>query len=70
MAWKSIGELNIVKSNNIPVNLSSNSSISLIEKSNILDIEFSPFENNILSFGSENKSVYIIKIKEENKKII
>ena len=28
MAWKSIGELNIVKSNNIPVNLSSNSSIS------------------------------------------
>ena len=70
MAWKSKGELNIVKSNNIPVNLSTNSSISLIEKSNILDIEFSPFENNILSFGNENKSVYIIKIKEENKKII
>ena len=70
MAGNPKGEINLFKSNNnIPPNLRNNSTISL-EKSNILDFEFSPFENNILSFGNENKSVYIIKIKEENKKII
>ena len=71
MAWKFRGEINIVDSN-YSKNSNANNFIKTKEKdnSNILDIEFSPFDTNILSFTNENNSVIINKIVEENQKII
>ena len=71
MAWRFRGEINIVDSNNSK-NSNANNFIKTKEKdnSNILDIEFSPFDTNILSFTNENNSVIINKIVEENQKII
>ena len=62
MAWKFRGEINIVDSNNLK-NSNANNFIKTKERdnSNILDIEFSPFDTNILSFTNENNSVIINK---------
>ena len=68
MAWKNKGELNIIDSNNLK-NSNTNNFITTSDKSNILDIEFYPFDTNILGFGNENNSVILSKILEENQKI-
>ena len=61
------GVINIIDSNNFK-NLLTNNFIST-DKSNILDIEFSPFDNNILAYSNENNSVVLMKIIEEGQKV-
>ena len=57
------GLINFVDSHN-PCNLSENYSIFSLEDSNILDMEFSPFDSNVLAFSNENKHIHIAKIKD------
>ena len=65
--WIVKGQINIVKSNQ-PRNLSYlNLGIYKIEDSNILDMEFSPFNSNILAYCTESNSVFLTSIKEEEK---
>ena len=68
IAQKSPGVINIIDSNNL-YNLSNKNMISTNDKSNILDMEFSPFDSNILAYSNENNSVIISKIVENDKKI-
>ena len=71
IAHKTSGVINIVNSNESR-DLSKedvNNLISINDKSNILDIEFSPFDNDILAYANENNSVIISKITKEDKKI-
>ena len=68
IAQNSPGVINIIDSNDLN-NLSKNNMISTNDKSNILDMEFSPFDSNILAYSTENKSVIISKIDEKDKKI-
>ena len=77
IASKSKGEINIIDFNNNTMeskSISNNSLISLKDKPNIYDIEFSPFYNNIIAVANENtdyeiNSVIISKVKEESKKL-
>ena len=62
MAWQDSGVINLVNPNN-PSNLGKSPQLFSIEKSNILDMEFSPFDNNILSLCYESGKINIIKIK-------
>ena len=62
--WQKPGYINIVDSNN-PTNLLQNNNIFKTENSNILDMEFSPFNSNILALCSENNSVILSYISEE-----
>ena len=66
MPWIVPGEINIVKSNK-PRNLAFNNYARYKqENSNILDMEFSPFNSNILAYSTDNNSVVMTSIKEEN----
>ena len=66
MPWIPSGEINIVKSNN-PGNLSYNNyGAHRYENSSILDMEFSPFNSNILAYSTDNNSVVMTSIKEDN----
>jgi len=66
--WIDKGQINIVKSNQ-PRNLSYlNLGIYKIEESNILDMEFSPFNSNILAYCTESNSVFLTSIKEEEER--
>ena len=56
-------QIKLVDSNK-PINLSKNYSIIFRGKPDVLDMEFSPFNNKILSFSSGN-NVYLYKIGEE-----
>ena len=58
------GSIKLVDSNN-PINMSKAEGF-IVENSNILDMEFSPFDNNILCHSNENNNVIISKITEEN----
>ena len=68
IAQNSPDVINIIDSNDLN-NLSKNNMISTNDKSNILDMEFSPFDSNILAYSNENSSVIICKIDENDKKI-
>ena len=68
IAQNSPGFIKIIDSNNNK-RLETNNLISTNDKSNILDIEFSPFDNNILAYSNENKSVIIMNIYEESNNI-
>ena len=63
MSNKDRGTINFVDSNS-PCNLSEQYSMFSLEDSNILDMEFSPFDRNILAFSNENKNIHIVKIKD------
>ncbi len=67
MAWNcnNPGTINMVDSNN-PCNLDSESNTFSIESSNILDMEFSPFDSNVFSFSNENKSIHVLKLVKPN----
>ena len=64
LPWQKPGLINIVDPNN-PTNLSINNNIFTIENSNILDMEFSPFNSNILALCNENNSVILSYIDKE-----
>ena len=61
--WEKQGKICIVNSN-YPTNfLYAGFDTFTKEESTILDMEFSPFNSNILAFSNENKSVILAKIK-------
>jgi len=66
LPWQKPGYINIVDSK-IPCNLSLNNNCNLFKTdySNILDMEFSPFNSNVLAFCNENNSVILSYISEE-----
>ena len=64
MAWKDKGKIVIVNSLN-PKYIQPDSPYFLRNNSNILDLEFSPFNNNILASGYSDKSVLLWKIPKE-----
>ena len=64
VAWIESGSVRLVDSNN-PINMSKAEGFR-VEHANILDMEFSPFDNNILCHSNENNNVIISKITEEN----
>ena len=59
------GAIKLVNSN-FPINLSKSFNKFSIEKSNILDMEFSPFDRGILCFSTDNGNVFLSKIREKN----
>ena len=59
-----LGSMKLVDSNN-PINMSKAEDF-IVENSNILDMEFSPFDNNILCHSNDNNNVIISTITEEN----
>ena len=66
MAWNdNPGSINMVNSNE-PFNMNLKTNTFSIENSNILDIEFSPFDSNVFSFSNENKSIYVVQIVKPN----
>ena len=67
LANKSSGQINIVDSNS-KERLKKENLIS-IDNKRILDMEFSPFDNNILAYVNENNSVIISKFVEEKERI-
>ena len=64
MPWLKPGLISIVDSNN-PINLSQYNNLFETDKSNILDLEFSPFNSNILAICNENNSVILSYINED-----
>ena len=67
LTWIGKGQIKLLNPDN-PINMSKYYPTVSFESCDILDMEFSPFDQNILSFGSENKSVYISRfdIRDEN----
>ena len=66
MAWDGKpGEINYVNSNK-PCNFEKEYNIFSIENSNILDMEFSPFNSDMLYFSNDNKKIYLAEITEKN----
>ena len=69
---KAKGQINIIKSNN-PTNLNYNNlGIFKTENEEILDMEFSPFNSNILAFSNfsnDNSSVIISSLREEKNRL-
>ena len=65
ISWMNFGEIKLVDSSQ-PTNLLDESSTFSCEKSNILDMEFSPFNDGILSFSNDNNKVYISQIVERD----
>ena len=68
ISWKEAGLIKLVPSNE-PQNLLNYNSGFKLEDSNILDMEFSPFDNNVLCFSNENNYIYITKLLEDEDKI-
>ena len=57
------GIINLLNPNN-PCNLNETYTLFTIENSNILDMEFSPFNSDVLAFSNENKHIHICNIKD------
>ena len=55
------GNIKILDSSK-PINLTNNYSTIQLEESNILDMEFSPFDSNLLCFSNDNSNVFLSKI--------
>ena len=68
MAWKYKGEMSIIDINSVKSS-NINNLTSTSDKSNILDLEFSPFDTNILALSNENNSVIVSKLIDNNQKI-
>ena len=64
MAWNDKGTINIVDSNN-PSDLDMYSSSFFLNDYDIIDMEFSPFDNRIISYSNENNDVCIAKFTEK-----
>ena len=66
MAWNdNPGAINMVNSNE-PFNMAHKTNTFSIENSNILDMEFCPFDSNIFYFSNENKKIFIAQITNQN----
>ena len=66
VAWNdNPGVINMVNSNE-PFNMALKTNTFSIENSNILDMEFSPFDSNIFYFSNENKNIYLTQITNQN----
>ena len=61
LAYIGKGNIKILDSSK-PINLTNNYSTIQLEESNILDIEFSPFDSNLLCFSNDNSNVFLSKI--------
>jgi len=69
ISWITKGNINVVDQNN-PRNLAFNNYGMLkSENSSILDMEFSPFDSNILAYSNENGSVFLTNIKDEHNEL-
>ena len=67
MAWNdNPGSINMVNAIELS-NMDIKTNTFYIENSNILDMEFSPFDSNIFCFSNENKKIYFAQITKENK---
>ena len=65
LTWMGKGKIKLLDSHN-PMNLSNYYTTISCESADILDMEFSPFDNNVLSFSNEDKNVCIYKFEEMN----
>ena len=61
LAYIGKGNIKILDSSK-PINLTNNYSTIQLEESNILDMEFSPFDSNLLCFSNDNSNVFLSKI--------
>ena len=61
LAYLGKGNIKLVDSSK-PINLTNNYSTFQLEESNILDMEFSPFDSNLLCFSNDNSNVFLSKI--------
>ena len=61
LAYLGKGNINLLDSSQ-PINLLNYKSKVQFEDSNILDMEFSPFDSNLLCFSNENNHVFLSKI--------
>ena len=69
MNWKNEGQIAITDSSK-PIKINPSSQIFKGNNSKILDLEFSPFNNNLLASCHENKSVLLWKIPDNDLKNI
>ena len=69
ISWMEAGLIKLVNSYE-PQNLLKNESGFKLEDSNILDMEFSPFDNGILCFSNANNNVYIVKLEDNGEGVI
>ena len=69
LTWMGKGKIKLLDSHN-PINLSNYYTTISCESADILDMEFSPFDNNVLSFSNEDKNVCIYKFEEMNENSI
>ena len=61
LAYLSKGTIKLLDSSQ-PINLMNNNSKVQFEDSNILDMEFSPFDSDLLCFSNENNHVFLSRI--------
>ena len=61
LAYLGRGNIKLLESTR-PTNLTNNFSTIYLEESNILDMEFSPFDSDLLCFCNENNKVFLSKI--------
>ena len=61
LAFLGRGNIKLLDSSQ-PTNLTNNFSTIFLEESNILDMEFSPFDSDLLCFCNENSKVFLSKI--------
>ena len=61
LAWKEIGMIKLVDLNNPNDQKKLQNFMFSVQNYNILDMEFSPFDNGILSFCNENINFLILK---------
>ena len=69
ISWEKAGLIKLANTYE-PQNLYNNNTGFKFEDSNILDMEFSPFENNILCFSNENNNIYMTKLIDDSKNTI
>ena len=61
LAYLGRGNIKLLDSSH-PTNLTNNFSTIFLEESNVLDMEFSPFDSHLLCFCNENSKVFLSKI--------
>ena len=67
LALAYIGKGNIkLLNSSIPINVTNNYSTFQLEESNILDMEFSPFDKNLFCFCNENSNIFLSRITSES----
>ena len=69
ISWEKAGLIKLANTYE-PQNLYNNKTGFKFEDSNILDMEFSPFKNNILCYSNENNNIYMTKLIEDGKNAI